>query len=188
MFKREENSLVLDFLPQGLSGEARKEPVAQLIGETYFTLLEAVAKPGANLSLGEKVYIGKGVRDKIENIRGRISLNQLTSRAKSECESQVRALVAAREPELVAFLNRAGPLSIRNHLLELLPTIGKKHLNAIITAREQKPFESFADVRERVAGIGRIEEVFVARILEELKGESKYYLFTKAPAREREGY
>lgn len=186
MFKREEYAIVLDFLPQGKSGEARKEPLAQVLGESYFTLLEVIAKPGVTLKAGERVYIGKEVRDKVDHIRGRITFFELTAQAQRECVEQVRKLVLAKEQEFINFLNRADALNIRVHTLELLPTIGKKHLKALLQAREEKPFASFKDVRERVHGIGHVEEIFVQRIVEELRGESKYYLFTKAPARERE--
>lgn len=184
--KREEHAVVLDFLPQGKSGEARKEPVAQVLGETYFTLLEVVAKPGVSLSVGERVYIGREVRDKIDHIRGRILFHELTSAGQRECDAQIRKLVASREQEFVGFLNRADALNIRVHTLELLPSVGKRHLEALLQAREQKPFASFADLRERVPSFGRVEEIFVQRIVEELAGDSKYYLFTKAPARDHE--
>ena len=52
--KREENAIVLDFLPYGKSGEAKKEPMVQLIGELYFTLLEATVKPDAKIDIGER--------------------------------------------------------------------------------------------------------------------------------------
>ncbi len=186
MLRREENAVVLDFLPSGKSGEAKREPVAQILGDTYFTLLEVVAKAGTTLAPGEKVYIGKEVRDKIDYIKGRVTFLDLTSQAQRACEEQVKALVLAREAEFIGFLNRADALNIRVHTLEMLPSIGKRHLMAILSARELKPFASFVDVRERVSGIGHIEDIFVNRIIEELRGDSKYYLFTKAPSREHE--
>jgi putative nucleotide binding protein len=74
------------------------------------------------------------------------------------------------------------------HTLELLPSIGKKHLAAILAAREEKPFANFADVHARVSSIGRVEDIFVQRILQELRGNEKYYLFAKAPSREFDRY
>lgn len=182
MLKREENAIVLDFLPAGRSSDANKEPLAQVLGDTYFTLLEVVLKQGVAVSPGERVYIGRDARDKVDHIRGRIVYNDLTSSSQREAEAQIRNLIAVREQELVTFLNRAGAINIRAHSLELLPSIGKKHLEAIINAREEKPFVSFEDVKARVPSIGNVSEIFVQRILEELKGGSKYYLFTKAPA------
>ncbi len=188
MLKKEEYAAVLDFLPQGKAGEAKREPVAQIIGTTYFTLLEVVSKPGTHLSLGEKVYIGKGVRDHIDHIKGRIAFNELTSSAQDRCRQEVRSIVVEREVEFISFLNRTGALNIRVHTLEMLPSIGKKHLMAILNAREQKPFANFADVHDRVSSIGKIEDIFVERVILELKGDEKYYLFAKAPSREFERY
>ena len=188
MLKREENAIVLDFLPFGRSSSAKREPLAQILGDTYFTLLDVLVKPGVTLSPSERVYIGKEERDKIDYIKGRITYNDLTSAAQRQAELEIRNLVSVREQEFVTFLNRAGPLSIRSHSLELLPTIGKKHLESLLKAREENLFTSFEDVKARVPGLGRPDELFVSRIVSELKGEEKYYLFSKPPARDRDGF
>ncbi|MGB9576990.1 MAG: DUF655 domain-containing protein [Candidatus Micrarchaeia archaeon] len=177
--KREEHALVLDFLPYGRSTAAQGEPIAQVVGDAYFTLLELVLKRDAKVAAGEKLYIGPGEREKIDHIAGRISYNQLTSSAQKELEHAVRVIVKAREADFVNFFNRAGPISIRAHTLELLPSIGKKHLKAILDERQKKPFTSFQDIRERLSTLGNVEDIFVNRILEEVRGDSKYYFFVK---------
>jgi len=182
--KKEDYALVLDFLPYGNSGEARKEPIIQVVGEHYFTLLEIVVTSGKAFAPLEKVYIGKGERQNIVQIRGRINYDKLTSTAQRELDTAVRQIIKTREAEFVSFLNRAGSINIRAHSLELLPGIGKKYLEEILRQREQKPFESFADVSHRVSHLGDPTEIFVSRIREELKGNEKYYMFSKAPAEE----
>ena len=67
--RKEEYSYVLDFMFTGKSSSTRTEPLAQLIGASWFTLLEATTKPDAALTIGEKVYIGQGERDKISLIK-----------------------------------------------------------------------------------------------------------------------
>lgn len=187
--KREENAVILDYLPYGKSGEAQREPVVQLLGDLQFTLLEATPKAGLALNVGDKVYIGRGERDKITHIRGRILYNQLTNAAQQELERQIRTIVVNREPEFVQFLNRAGAISIRVHALEQLPTIGKKNLHHLLDERERKPFESFADAHARLPQLGDVAHIFVERIIRELKGDEKYFLFVKLPSREeRERY
>ena len=74
-------------------------------------------------------------------------------------------------------------------LLELVPKkgmhlqlyeevyIGKKHMWEIINAREEKPFESFEDIRKRVKLIPDPEKLIIKRILEELEGTEKHKLF-----------
>ncbi len=182
MARREEYALVLDFLPNGRASEATKLPIAQLLGENFFTLLDVVIKPGIYLKPGDRVYVGRGSRKEVDHIRGRISFNDLTNSAQSQAKDQIRKLVLLKEREFVGFLNRAGSLNIRTHSLELLPSIGKRHLDSIINARESKPFESFEDIHQRVSSLGKIEEIFTNRVIEELRGESKYFLFVKPPA------
>ena len=38
----EDYAIVLDYLPHGKSSDFKEEPLAQLLGETHFSLLEAV--------------------------------------------------------------------------------------------------------------------------------------------------
>ncbi|MFA6048464.1 MAG: DUF655 domain-containing protein [Candidatus Micrarchaeia archaeon] len=186
MFKKEDYAIVLDFLPQGRATEARREPVAQVIGEQYFTLLEVSVKPDAKLAPGDRVYIGRDARDQVDHIRGRINSDGLTNGAQRELGPTIRKIILTREKEFVDFLNRAGAINIRAHVLELLPGVGKKHLQDLVAERSKKPFESFADVQTRVPHMIKAEELFVQRITEELKGGSKYYLFVKIPQGERE--
>ena len=186
MTKKEDYAFVLDFLSNGKPGEARKQPIAQVVGESYFTLLELVLLPGKEVSPQDRVFIGKGERESVDQIRGRINYIQLTNVAQAELPKIVSQIVKEREAEFVAFVNKAGPINIRAHALELLPGIGKKHLEEILKQRESKPFESFADVAARVTHLGDPVEIFVNRVLEELKDEQKYYLFTRGPAEEHE--
>ncbi len=186
MFQREEYAIVLDFLPHGKAGEAAREPVAQLIGENKFTLLEAIPKPDVKLEVGERVYIGRGVRDKIGRIRGRINFSDLTSAAQNEAKRAIKQLIKEREAFFVDFFNKAGPINIRAHTLEHIPSVGKKHLQAILDARKQKPFESFKDIQTRVPHLQKIDELLLERILHELTGHAKHYLFTKPPSRHYE--
>ncbi len=186
MERREEYSLVLDYLPYGKSGEAQREPVAQVIGESYYTLLEVVPKIEAKLKAGDRVYIGGGERDKIDHVKGRVSWRDLTSSAQNEAKALLKKMVKEREAFFVDFFNRAGPINIRAHTLEHIPSVGKKHLSAILDARDRKKFESFEDVRSRVPHLRHVEDLLVERIVHELEGEAKYYLFTKPPARHEE--
>jgi len=177
----EEYAFVLDFLPYGKSADVKKEPLAQVIGELHFTLLEVVPKTGAQLAVGERIYIGKGEREKVDHIKGRIAFADLTGAAKAELEHAIRAIIDSREKDFVQFFNKCGPITIRLHQLELLPGIGKKHMLDIISERERKPFESFKDLSERVKLLPDPRKLLTERVLEELKGEGKYYILTKPP-------
>ncbi len=90
-------------------------------------------------------------------------------------------MVEQREKEFVDFFNKAGPITIRQHSLELLPGVGKKHMFDILDEREKKNFESFKEISERINLMPDPKRVIVDRILEELQGNCKYYLFVKNP-------
>lgn len=178
----EEHAYVLDYLPTGRSSSARSEPIVQLLGEEKFTLLEAVPKV-PEVHIGEKVYIGKGERDKIAIIKGRLAYQDLTEGAKNELVAAVSNIIRSNEPRFVEIFNNAGPLNIRMHALELLPGVGKKHLTAILDARDEKRFESFGDIAKRVPLLQDPVKLIAERIILELKGESRFYMLTRPPQR-----
>ena len=181
----EEYAVVLDYLPTGKSASARSEPVAQLVGETKFTLLEAVPKPGAIVKVNERVYIGKGERDKISLIKSRLSYEDLTEGARNELQLAISEIIKRNESRFVNIFNVAGPINIREHSLELLPGVGKKHLQAILKAREERKFESFSDISARVSLLQDPVKLLTERVLVELKGESRFYLISRPYSRQR---
>lgn len=177
--RREEFAYVLDFMASGKSFSNRSEPITQLIGEEKFTLLEATIKPNASLGLGERVYIGKDEREKILLIKSRIGYDELTQTAKNELPHVIVKIVKSNERRFVDLFNNAGPLNIRQHSLELLPGIGKKHLEAILKARNERRFESLADISERVQLLQDPAKLITDRIITELMGDERSYMFTK---------
>ncbi len=176
----EEHAIVLDYLPTGRSSSVRSEPLVQIMGEDKFTLLEAVPKT-AEIKVGEKVYIGKGERDKIAVIKGRLQYSELTEASKSELPIAVANMIKANEAKFVEIFNTASPLNIRMHSLELLPGIGKKHLAAILEARDEKRFESFEDITKRVSLLQDPVKLIADRVILELKGDSRFYILTRPP-------
>ena len=178
---KEENAIVLDFLQNGYPFDERpmymKTPIAQALGKEHFILLELVPKKGMHLQLYEEVYIGEGKRDKVHHIVGKISSSKLTSTAKSELEFIVKDIIKKNEKKFVDFFNNAQPLSTRMHQIELLPGVGKKHMWEIINARDEKPFESFQDIKNRVKLLSDPERLIIKRITLELEGTEKHRLF-----------
>ncbi len=177
--RREAYAVVLDFMHTGKSFSNRAEPLAQIIGEEWFTLLEATPKEGVVLSTGERVYIGKDEREKISVIKFRIGYDELTQTAKENLSNAIRLIIKANENRFVNFFNKAGPINIREHSLELLPGIGKKHLNAILGARNEKGFESFDDITSRVQLLQDPIKLIGDRVMKELEGGERFYVFTK---------
>ena len=180
---REEIAIVLDFLPNGYSHDDRplymKTPIVQAVGKEHFVLLELVPKKGIHLQPYEEVYIGEGKRDKVHHIVGKMPLSKLTSTAKSELEFVIKDIIKKNEKRFIDFFKKAQPLSTRMHQLELLPGLGKKHMWQIIEVRDEKKFEGFTDLKNRVKLIPDPEKVVVKRIMQELEGSEKHKIFVE---------
>lgn len=183
--KKDENAIVLDFLSHGHYGMERSQPVAQVMGNEFFSLLEVIIRDDVKLTIGDHVYIGDGKRDIVKYIRGRLKLDDLTVAAKEELPDIVEDVIRKNPTRFLDFFNRAGNITTRLHQLELLPGIGKRHLWAIIDERKLKPFESFDDIKKRVPLLPDPEKMVVKRIMEELEDKDKYRVFV--PRMEREG-
>lgn len=180
---KEDTAIVLDFLPNGYPFDTRpmyrKSPIVQAIGKKHFSLLELVPKKEAEAVIqpGIEVYIGEGKRDQIHHIIGKLPTNKLTSTASAELEFIIADLVKKNEARFVEFFNKAQPLSTRMHQLELIPGMGKKHMWEIIERRDEKEFESFADMKNRVKLMPDPTKAIVKRIMLELDGLEKHNLF-----------
>jgi putative nucleotide binding protein len=178
----EEYAYVLDYLPYGRSSEKSRHlavPTVQIMGEQFFTLLEAELKIGATVLVHERIYIGRERREKVDRIISRISYDQLTANGKAELVPLIMELVKSQEKRFVDFFNNSQPVTPRMHSLELLPGIGKKSMWQIVNMRERKQFASYKDTQERT-GLSDIPKIIAKRIIEELSTETKYRLFTRA--------
>jgi putative nucleotide binding protein len=174
---REEKAIILDFLPYGYPLEKKSLPLAQAVGENNFTLLQLVPRRGETFEVGEEVYIGEGKRDKVQYILGRCPRENLTETAKIELEEFIEGTVKEGDEKYLDFFNKAQAINTRLHQFELLPGFGKKHTQTILEAREEKPFESFEDLKERVSNLPDPEKAIEKRIFEELTVIQRYNLF-----------
>lgn len=181
----EEYAYVIDFLPHGRPGFRpqgkagyRAGALVQLVGDEFFTLLEALVKDGVTLKPHDRVYVGKESREEITYIIGRIGYEELTAAAKMELPAVINRIVLSRERSFVDFFNNSRAVTPRMHALELIPGIGKKYMWQVINERERKPFESYDDLQKRTELPSPIK-LITKRVLEELAGDSKYRLFTR---------
>ncbi len=181
---KEENCIVLDFLPHGYADRRHSEPIAQAVGTTYFTLLELVPREGVSLKPEEEVYIGEGKRDKIKFIKGQLEHRNLTNLAQSMLSETVEELVKQNEQRFVEFFNKATTITPRMHQFQLLPGVGKKHLMDILEERRKKPFESFEDIAKRVKLFPDPMKAVIKRVQLELHDSEKYHVFV-AKAKKR---
>jgi putative nucleotide binding protein len=181
----EEYAYILDYLPQGApnSGFGKKEPVCYALGAEEFKLFELIAKPNAQITIGDKTFIGKDSetqkRDVIDHVKRRITYNDLTSNAISELEFAVTDIVMSNQERFIDFINKAEAISMRKHSLEELPGLGKKSLNIILDERKKGPFKDLEDLGTRT-GIKAPEKLIVGRIMLEIEDpDRKHYLFVQ---------
>ncbi len=181
--QREEEALVLDFLPNGYASDRRpshlKTPIAQAIGRNNLALLELVPRKGVFLQPHEEVYVGDQKREKIHHVVGKINIDKLTSTARAELEHVIKQIVHANPNKFLEFFNKSQPLSTRMHSLELLPGLGKKHMWEIVEERRGDPFTSLENLKKRVKLIPNPEKLIVKRVIKELEGKEKHMLFVR---------
>ena len=181
--KKEVEAVVLDFLQWGYADDKRplnqREPIILTVGTDQFKLLELIPKRNFAINLHDKVYIGDGERKVVERVKRRISYDELTNTAKGELELVISMIIAESEPRFVKFYNEAVPISLKLHMLNLLPGFGKKTLTDTLAERQKKPFENFEDIRSRVKTLAKPEKFILERIMLEIENpDEKYHLFT----------
>ena len=175
----EEYAYILDYLPQGLSFK-NKDPICYAVGDTEFKLFELVPRAGALITLDDRVYIGKDteLRKEIDHVKRRIGYEDLTGTAVKELEFVIKDIVEGNQDRFVDFYNKAGPISIKKHLLEELPGLGKKTVTEILNARKAGPFKDFEDLKTRVPMLKDPAKLITDRIILEMSDrERRHYIF-----------
>ena len=178
--KFEEYAYVLDFKSRGYSSTVRGRVgiIVTAIGEERLTLLEILGLENSTFDVGERIYIGKEGRTKVQSVLGRIDYAKISDSAQSEIPEVVESIIKKYDKRFVNYLNNAQSLTPRIHALELIPGIGKTYMHVIIQERENKPFESFSDIENRTRLKDPIKHIS-KRILEEILGETRMNLFVK---------
>jgi len=182
---KEEKCIILDFLPNGYPDRRHPESVAQALGRN-FTLLELTPKEGVILKSEEEVYVGEGPRDKIRTVKGVLDPRKLTNYSQNLLQSIVERVVKEDEQKFVHFFNTAGTITPRLHMLELLPGIGKKHVQDVLEERKKRPFDNFEDIDKRVKLYPGCLTAIVKRVLMELHGNEKYQIFVPLKGKQLE--
>ena len=178
--KYEEYAYVLDSKSRTKSTTVRGRTgiIVIAIGEERLTLLEILGIENSIFDVGERIYIGKEGRTKVQSVLGKADYVKISDSAKDEIPTVVELIVTKNEAKFVDYINNAQPLTPRIHALELIPGVGKTYLNVIIKEREKGPFESFVDIEKRV-GLKEPIKHLSQRIIEEVSGETRMNLFVK---------
>jgi len=176
----EEYAYVLDFVERGKSHTVRGREgiILTALGEDRLTLLEVLGVENSTFEVGERIYIGKEGRTKIQSVLGKLDYERISQTAQTEITGVVQKIITQNEKRFIDYLNNAQPLTPRIHALELIPGIGKTYLAVMLEEREKKKFESFEDLQTRVGLKDPIKHI-AKRIIEEITGEARMNLFVK---------
>lgn len=178
--KYEEYAYVLDFNERGRSSTVRGREgiIVTAIGEDRLTMLEILGVPDSTFEVGERIYIGKEGRTKVQSVLGKLEYKKISDNAKSELAGVVNKIVTSNEKRFIEYINNAQPLTPRIHALELIPGIGKTYMKQMLDERDKKLFVSYDDLQSRV-GLKEPIKHIAKRILEEITGETRMNLFVK---------
>lgn len=150
------------------------KPIAQLIGERYLLLLEAVIKPDAQIKPLDKVFVGRGERDIVILVLRRIKRDKLTKRAISNLPDAIHKIIVDNERIFITLINCIGySIAYRTlHAYQLLPDLRRSDRKILIEELCKKPFKSFKDIWER-CGIepNKLINSLTKRIFYELEWE-----------------
>ena len=97
--------------------------------------------------------------------------------AQRELSFVLDEIVKDNEEKFIQFYNHAGPISRRYHSLELIPGLGKKTMNLIVSNR---PYQTFKEMEEKISSFRNPEKYLSQRIENEIREtDQKYRLFVK---------
>jgi putative nucleotide binding protein len=178
--KFEEYAYVLDYKSKGRASTVRGREgiIITAVGEERLSLLEILGSENSTYDVGEKIYIGREGRTKVQSVLGKLDFEQISDSAQTELNNVVSTIVTNNESRFVNYINNAQPLTPRKHSLELIPGIGKTYLEVIINEINKKKFDDYEDLESR-AGIKDPVNHLSKRIIEEISGETQFRLFVK---------
>lgn len=142
-------------------------------------LLEILSINNVTFEIGERIYIGKEGRKKIISVLGRLNYKDLSPNARNEIPYVCEKIVLANEQRFVKYFNDSMPVTPRLHSLELIPGIGKTYMMQILNERERHSFDSFDDINKR-SGLRDVVKLITKRVIEELQGNTRIFLFVKS--------
>ena len=178
--KFEEYAYVLDFDTHGRSEtvKGRDGIILTAIGEQRLTLLEILGVEDSNFEIGERIFIGKEGRTKIQSVLGKLYFERISTNAQTELPNIIENIVTTNEQYFIDYLNNAQPITPRKHSLELIPGIGKTYLKIMLDQIAKKKFTDYEDLENR-AGLKEPIKHLSKRIMEEITGKTQFHLFVK---------
>ena len=100
--KYEEHAYVLDHKPRAKSTTVRGRigVIVIALGEDRLTLLEILGIENSIFDIGERVYIGKEGRTKVQSVLGKMDYGKTSDSVKNEIPNVVESIVTTNEKNL----------------------------------------------------------------------------------------
>ncbi len=176
----EDYAYVLDYLAEGRPDDRgyKHESLVLALGQDEFKLFELIPKGDETIEIGERVYIGKDLDDrtKIKHVKRRIKWDELTHTAQSEVPYVVEEIINLKDDHFIEFFNNARPITKKYHMLELLPGMGMKKMEAVLKERRVNgKFTDFEDLVTRVPMVHKPKKLIKERIMKELQNPDIKY-------------
>ena len=181
--KYERSALILDILENTTNRKDKHKgkTIIQALGTTYLTLLEIIPINASSLTLMDEILLDKEHRSNVQTIIGRIPYDSLTNVAQVQLEDAITKIVEDNEARYVEWLNKAPPINIRLHSLQVIKGIGPKAMSSIIQSRKEEEFSSFKNFEERT-GVKDIKDLIINRIQIEITDDTeRHHLFSRPP-------
>ena len=105
--KYEEYAYVLEYKSRikSTTVRGRTGTIIVAIGEERLTLLEILGIEGSTFDVGERIYIGKEGRTKVESVLGKMDYTKISDPAKNEIPRVVTLIVTQNEKKFVDYIN-----------------------------------------------------------------------------------
>ena len=115
----EEYARVLDFKSRGksITVKGRTGNIVIAIGDERLTLLEILGVEDATFEIGEKLYIGKEGRTKVQSVLGKLDYTKISATVQNEISGIVELIIKENEKRFIDYLNKAQHLTPRVHSL-----------------------------------------------------------------------
>ncbi len=136
---------------------------AYVIGEDHFRLLEVKLKPldDDKVRIGNRIYVGKGERDLVIKVQGKIDETKLSKIAKTNAKKIIPLLVerglsnsdSRLKSNLLSLFNYASPSVLRRI------GINSKIITTIINERDNK----IKKTGKRFSNLSEIEETLISK-------------------------
>ena len=105
MKKYEEEAIILEVITPEQNrrkGKYTDETILQVMGTSWFTLLEIVPEDHNNIMLHDKILLGKDERSNIKTIIGRILFSELTPVAELQVPAAIDKILEEQETRFVS--------------------------------------------------------------------------------------